>query len=598
MSVILNASVTGSNQFTGSVDVLGYLSINGVQLPTTGSVGAQGATGAQGVQGVIGPAGSGSVPYYGNFYDTTTQSGSADTAYAVKLNSTAGATGIQIDSGSQIKVLVDGIWNLQFSIQFQQGTGNADINVWLRKNGTDVNNSDTTITIGSNNALVAAWNFVDEGNPNDYYQIMWSSNSANTTLLQRAATTSPTRPEIPSAIVTITPVINTFAQGAQGVQGSQGTQGITSQGATGTQGATGAQGPTSQGVQGATGGVGSQGADGSQGATGQSITGPQGIQGIQGASGVGGQQGSQGAQGTTGTGTQGATGTQGVQGFEGPAGQGATGPQGVQGIQGANGVGGQQGTQGATGAQGATGTQGAIGAGTQGSTGASIQGATGAQGATGTPGGVGQQGTQGATGTQGSTGPQGSTGGPGSQGSTGAQGSTGSGTQGATGTQGSAGQGGTQGATGAQGTAGSSSQLVINNNTDNNVLTATGGTSLNGEPNMTFNGSTLAVAGAITATGNITAYYTSDKRQKENIHLILNALEKVKSLNGVKWDWNEENTDEVTQSLPKTGLIAQEVKEVLPEVVIEREDGFLALDYSKMLGLIVEAIKELDAKIK
>jgi len=68
-------------------------------------------------------------------------------------------------------------------------------------------------------------------------------------------------------------------------------------------------------------------------------------------------------------------------------------------------------------------------------------------------------------------------------------------------------------------------------------------------------------------------------------------------LSGVTWDWNETNTDDVTKSLPKTGLIAQQVKEVLPEVVIERQDGFLALDYSKMIGLIVEAIKELDSKI-
>jgi hypothetical protein len=54
----------------------------------------------------------------------------------------------------------------------------------------------------------------------------------------------------------------------------------------------------------------------------------------------------------------------------------------------------------------------------------------------------------------------------------------------------------------------------------------------------------------------------------------------------------------VTKTLPKTGLIAQEVDEVLPEVVIVRNDGYLAIDYSKMIGLIVEAIKELDAKIK
>jgi trimeric autotransporter adhesin len=63
------------------------------------------------------------------------------------------------------------------------------------------------------------------------------------------------------------------------------------------------------------------------------------------------------------------------------------------------------------------------------------------------------------------------------------------------------------------------------------------------------------------------------------------------------WNWNTANTNKLTQSLPTTGLIAQEVQEVLPEVVIERQDGYLAIDYSKMMGLIVEAIKELDAKI-
>ena len=106
------------------------------------------------------------------------------------------------------------------------------------------------------------------------------------------------------------------------------------------------------------------------------------------------------------------------------------------------------------------------------------------------------------------------------------------------------------------------------------------------------------MTGAITATGNITAYFTSDKRQKDNILPILNSLEKVKKLNGVMWDWNVDNTDEITKTLPTTGLIAQEVQEVLPEVVIERKDGYLAIDYSKMIGLLVEAIKELEQKIK
>jgi hypothetical protein len=61
--------------------------------------------------------------------------------------------------------------------------------------------------------------------------------------------------------------------------------------------------------------------------------------------------------------------------------------------------------------------------------------------------------------------------------------------------------------------------------------------------------------------------------------------------------WNEDVNEIVKQS-PKTGLIAQEVQEVLPEVVVERVDGYLGLDYSKMMGLMVEAIKEQQRQIE
>jgi hypothetical protein len=101
---------------------------------------------------------------------------------------------------------------------------------------------------------------------------------------------------------------------------------------------------------------------------------------------------------------------------------------------------------------------------------------------------------------------------------------------------------------------------------------------------------------SVAATGDIVAYSTSDKRHKNNIQLIPNALEKVSKLNGVTWEWNED-VEDVTKLSPKTGLIAQEVQEVLPEVVTERENGFLGLDYSKMIGLLVEAIKEQQTQI-
>lgn len=107
----------------------------------------------------------------------------------------------------------------------------------------------------------------------------------------------------------------------------------------------------------------------------------------------------------------------------------------------------------------------------------------------------------------------------------------------------------------------------------------------------------LTINGTITATGDITAYFTSDKRHKNNIQLIPNALEKVSKLNGVTWEWNDD-VNEVTKSTPKTGLIAQEVQEVLPQVVVQRENGYLGLDYSKMMGLLVEAIKEQQIQIE
>ncbi len=101
---------------------------------------------------------------------------------------------------------------------------------------------------------------------------------------------------------------------------------------------------------------------------------------------------------------------------------------------------------------------------------------------------------------------------------------------------------------------------------------------------------------SVSATGDIVAFSSSDRRFKNNIVNISDALNKVKQLNGVTWEWNDDVND-VTKSSPKTGLIAQEVQEVLPEVVSEREDGYLGLDYSKMVGLLVEAIKEQQTQI-
>jgi hypothetical protein len=96
---------------------------------------------------------------------------------------------------------------------------------------------------------------------------------------------------------------------------------------------------------------------------------------------------------------------------------------------------------------------------------------------------------------------------------------------------------------------------------------------------------------SISCAGDITAYYSSDIRFKDNIIAIDNPLWRIKQLNGVFWTWNDNAIGDIKDS-PNTGLIAQDVQKVLPEVVRERADGYLALDYQKITGLLVEGIKE------
>jgi hypothetical protein len=111
----------------------------------------------------------------------------------------------------------------------------------------------------------------------------------------------------------------------------------------------------------------------------------------------------------------------------------------------------------------------------------------------------------------------------------------------------------------------------------------------------------LHVQGAIYATGDVSAFYTSDKRLKENITTIEDALEKVRWLKGVKFDWKKDTILDLAHVGPKPdhdiGLIAQDVEKVFPEVVTERADGYKAVDYSRLVPVLIEAIKELSYRV-
>ena len=109
--------------------------------------------------------------------------------------------------------------------------------------------------------------------------------------------------------------------------------------------------------------------------------------------------------------------------------------------------------------------------------------------------------------------------------------------------------------------------------------------------NITVSG-VISVAD-VTATGNITApnlYAYSDESLKTDIVKINDAIEKVKALNGVYFTWKMNNQRSM-------GLIAQQVEEVEPVVVTNTHEGFKAVNYSSLVGLLVEAIKDQQEQI-
>ena len=105
---------------------------------------------------------------------------------------------------------------------------------------------------------------------------------------------------------------------------------------------------------------------------------------------------------------------------------------------------------------------------------------------------------------------------------------------------------------------------------------------------------TTNVDGTLTATGDVVAFYSSDKRLKDNIIRIENPLEKIKKIGGYEFDWNDKQK---TYEGHDIGVIAQEIQEILPEVVTERDNGYLAVKYEKVIPLLIESIKELKQEV-
>jgi hypothetical protein len=180
----------------------------------TGPTGPQGEQGPQGLPGEAGTSGLGDS---GSFWDITDQGGpdvySPDTPYPMLLGEadTANNRGVSISNGSQFTFTNPGVYNLAFSAQYTrlQGGNVNFVSIWLRKNGVDVPETATDITLISNgHRYVAAWNFfipvTCDTSDCDQYQLMWSTDTEDTLMVHEPS--NGVRPAIPSLIATVNQV--------------------------------------------------------------------------------------------------------------------------------------------------------------------------------------------------------------------------------------------------------------------------------------------------------------------------------------------------------------------------------------------------------
>jgi hypothetical protein len=141
----------------------------------------------------------------GAFQDSTTQTAAnTTTAYPITFNTTDYSNGVTLESSSRLKVTYAGRYNVQFSVQLENTTNApVDIDIWFRKNGTDVPASNSRYglparkNIGDPFHAIATVNLLIDLQANDYVQLVWCTGDVG-------AQIAATRPSVPSVITTVT----------------------------------------------------------------------------------------------------------------------------------------------------------------------------------------------------------------------------------------------------------------------------------------------------------------------------------------------------------------------------------------------------------
>ena len=144
--------------------------------------------------------------WYGSFYSTQDQTNAGATSVnKMTLNTTDLSNGVSIVSNSRITIANAGVYNIQFSAQLDKtDAGDDKVEIWLCKNGNNIANTNTETTLNGNNGKhVAAWNWFVQAAAGDYFEICWNAADTSVFLNSVVAASNPTRPAIPSVIVTV-----------------------------------------------------------------------------------------------------------------------------------------------------------------------------------------------------------------------------------------------------------------------------------------------------------------------------------------------------------------------------------------------------------
>jgi hypothetical protein len=160
---------------------------------------------------------------YGAFYRTTSQTIAANTATPIIFNSTFESNNVSIFGGagtsSRIKIDTAGTYNIQFSAQMNLSDGNQPTlaDFWFRIDGTNVPNSNSRQTVGGKDEQhILSLNFVSTFSAGQYLELVMSSADVHFIIEGLASLTGPTRPDIPSIILTVTPVMESVGGSGTG----------------------------------------------------------------------------------------------------------------------------------------------------------------------------------------------------------------------------------------------------------------------------------------------------------------------------------------------------------------------------------------------